>query len=112
MLEAVREREQRMSTGIGQGIAIPHGKSPVVGELEVACGLAAAPIPYDALDGEPCTIFFLLVSPPEMSGPHIQALARISRMLAADRVRQAFAEAADASALLQIIRDEEARGTG
>jgi len=108
ILEAVVEREQRMSTGIGQGIAIPHGKCGLVGDLEVACGLASKPIPFDALDGEPCSVFFLLVSPPEMSGPHIQALARISRMLGAEPVRKAVAGAGNAAALLEVMRREEA----
>ena len=77
---AIVEREKRMSTGIGQGIAIPHGKCDVVDEMEIAFGLAPAPIEFEALDGAPVGIFFLLVSPPDMTGPHLKALAQIRRV--------------------------------
>ena len=85
--QAVVEREERMSTGIGQGIAIPHGKSDAVAAMEVAFGIPKKAIPFDALDGDPVEVFFLLVSPPDLTGPHIRALAQISRMLSSDALR-------------------------
>lgn len=63
ILEAVLEREGRMSTGIGQGVAIPHGKTASVPGMEMAFGIASRPIDFEALDGDPVGIFFLLLSP-------------------------------------------------
>jgi mannitol/fructose-specific phosphotransferase system IIA component (Ntr-type) len=103
ILESVLEREGRMSTGIGQGIAIPDGKCALVEGIEIAFGLAQPPIEFDSLDGEPVRIFFLLVSPPELTGPHIQALAQISRMLSADSVRDDLLLAESAERVLALL---------
>ncbi len=81
VLEAVMTREETRSTGIGSGIAIPHGKCGGVKELVMAMGIAAEPIDYDSIDNKPVTIICLLVSPNDQTGPHIQALARISKLL-------------------------------
>lgn len=105
--EAVLEREKRMSTGIGQGIAIPHGKCSDVDHMEIAFGLAPRPIDFDALDGAPVGIFFLLVSPPDQTGPHLKALAQISRILASDTVRRELVEAGGAEEVLGLFRREE-----
>ena len=108
ILEAVLEREQQMSTGIGQGVAIPHGKTDVVETMEMAFGLASQPVDFRALDGQDCRIFFLLVSPPTMTGPHIRALAQISRVLISNSVRDELGSSADADAVLELLRREEA----
>jgi fructose-specific phosphotransferase system IIA component len=79
--EAVLAREQTRSTGIGSGIAIPHGKCSAAKELVMAVGIAAEPIEFDSIDNKPVSIILLLVSPPDQTGPHIQALARISRLM-------------------------------
>lgn len=79
--EAVMAREQTRSTGIGSGIAIPHGKTPAASELVMAIGLTPDPIEFDSIDNKPVNIVLLLVSPPDQTGPHIQALARISRLM-------------------------------
>ena len=76
--EAVFTREQTRSTGIGSGIAIPHGKCHAVKELVMALGIAQDPIDFESVDGHPVTIIILLVSPTDQTGPHIQALAAIS----------------------------------
>ncbi|MBN1817736.1 MAG: PTS sugar transporter subunit IIA, partial [Sedimentisphaerales bacterium] len=81
VLEAVMTREATRSTGIGSGIAIPHGKCNGVRELVMAIGIAGAPIEYDSIDNKPVKIICLLVSPNTQTGPHIQALARISRLM-------------------------------
>ena len=107
ILQAVRERESRMSTGIGQGVAIPHGKTELVTQMEMTFGIAPSAIPYEALDGAPVDLFFLLVSPPDLSGPHIKVLAQISRMLSSDGFRDGLAEADSAETVLELLRREE-----
>ena len=106
-LEAVLEREKIMSTGIGDGIAIPHGKSDAVSQLSAALGIHKRGVNFDALDGEPAFVFFLLVSPANVSGPHIKALARISRMLKNDSFKRKLIEADSAEQILGIIEEEE-----
>lgn len=107
ILEAVLERERRMPTGIGRGIAIPHGKSRHVEGLEVAFGISRAPLDYGAIDREPVKLFFLLVSPPDQTGPHIRALAQISRMLSSDGAQDALLAARTAEEVLALIVREE-----
>ncbi len=107
ILEAVLDREGRMSTGIGQGVAIPHGKTDLVQEMEMALGVAPKAVDYDALDGEPVDLFFLLVSPPEMTGPHIKLLALISRILSTDGFREELVRASSPQEILALLRREE-----
>jgi mannitol/fructose-specific phosphotransferase system IIA component (Ntr-type) len=107
VLRAVREREAVLSTGIGHGVAIPHGKSSAVGELRMAAGRAAAPVDFDALDGEPVSLFFLLVGPESAAGPHIKALSRISRLVRKDEVRDKLVEARTAQEFMDALREAE-----
>jgi fructose-specific phosphotransferase system IIA component len=107
MLRAVREREAVLSTGIGHGVAIPHGKSAAVTTLLMAAGRSARPVDFDALDGEPVSLFFLLVGPEAAAGPHIKALSRISRLVRQDEVRQRLIAARSAEEFLQILQDAE-----
>lgn len=107
VLEAVLLREEIMSTGIGHGIAIPHGKSEYVTELGGVLGIKKEGVDFDALDGKPTYIFFLLVSPLDVSGPHIKALARISRLLKGEDFRQKLIAAVDNDDALAIIEEEE-----
>ena len=109
VLQAVLEREKIMSTGIGDGIAIPHGKADAVIELTAALGIHKRGVDFEALDGEPAYVFFLLVSPANVSGPHIKALARISRMLKNDSFKKRLIEADSAGQILGIIAEEEKR---
>ncbi|MHC4608887.1 MAG: PTS sugar transporter subunit IIA, partial [Planctomycetota bacterium] len=81
VLQAVLAREATRSTGIGYGLAVPHGKSPACPRLAIAIGKPAKPIDFESKDGEPVNIIVLLASPPDQTGPHIQALARISRLM-------------------------------
>lgn len=81
ILKALIERESLGSTGIGQGIAIPHGKTDKVSELVAVLGISQKGVNFEALDGEPVFIFFLLVAPKDTAGPHLKALAQISRLL-------------------------------
>jgi len=81
ILKALIERENLGSTGIGQGIAIPHGKTDKVDGLVAVLGISRKGVNYEALDGEPVYILFLLVAPKDTAGPHLKALAQISRLL-------------------------------
>ena len=107
VLEAVLLREEIMSTGIGHGIAIPHGKSEYVTELGGVLGIKKEGVDFDALDGKSTHIFFLLVSPLDVSGPHIKALARISRLLKGEDFRQRLIASKDKDAAIAIIEEEE-----
>lgn len=84
---AVVRREQELSTGIGFGVAIPHGKSPTVRDLSVVAGVAATPIPFDALDGQPVRLFFLIVGPEATAGRHVKVLSRIARLIRHEDLR-------------------------
>ena len=108
VLRAVREREAVLSTGIGHGVAIPHGKSSAIGELRMAAGRVVEPIEFDALDGEPVSLVFLLVGPESAAGPHIKALSRISRIVRRDDVRARLIAAKSAEEFLQALEEAEA----
>lgn len=81
IIKALIDRENLGSTGIGQGIAIPHGKTDKVKKLTAVLGISKNGVNFDALDGEPVYIFVLLVAPKATAGPHLKALAQISRLL-------------------------------
>jgi fructose-specific phosphotransferase system IIA component len=110
--DAVWQRETARTTGIGHGIAIPHGKSPGITRLSMAIGLAAQPIEFAAIDGKPVQVIILLASPPEQTGPHIQALARNSRLLTDDRYRAAIKAAPTAEEVYRLITEQEAKDHG
>ncbi len=107
ILAAVREREQVLSTGIGGGVAIPHGKSPHVDQLLLAAGVTREPVDFDALDGQPVQLFFLLVGPESAAGAHVKALSRISRLLRRDQLRQELIAAHSAEDFLRMIAASE-----
>lgn len=109
LLTAVLEREQVLSTGIGHGIAIPHAKSPAITELMLVAGSAPAGIPFDALDGEPVRLFFLLIGPDSAAGQHVKALSRIARLVRRESVREELVQAPDAAAFHQILIEAEER---
>ena len=103
------ERETLGSTGIGQGVAIPHGKCDGVKELVAAFAVSQKGVNFDSLDGEPVYIFFLLVAPEDSAGPHLKALARISRLLKDKYFRDTLRAGKDNKSLLKIIKQEDAR---
>jgi len=100
-------REQTRSTGIGSGIAIPHGKCKAVKELVMAIGIAHEPIDFESVDDKPVTIVILLVSPTDQTGPHIQALARISRLMLDEQFRQSLEKAGSAEELYELLSKKE-----
>jgi fructose-specific phosphotransferase system IIA component len=106
-LDAVFTRERTRSTGIGSGIAIPHGKCGAVKELVMAMGVARQPIEFDSVDGKPVSIVLLLVSPLDQTGPHIQALARISRLMLDAEFKSSLEQVPSAQAAYQLLREHE-----
>jgi fructose-specific phosphotransferase system IIA component len=110
VLRAVREREAVLSTGIGNGVAIPHGKSSMVTDLVMAAGRTASPVDFDSLDGQPVQLLFMLVGPETAAGPHIKALSRISRLIRRDTVREQLIKAQTAEEFFQGLKEAEANG--
>jgi nitrogen PTS system EIIA component len=106
-VDVLLEREKLGSTGIGQGIAIPHAKSDQANEVVAAFGLSRRGVPFDSLDGEPVYIVFILVAPPNAAALHLKALARISRLLKDKFFRQALRDVKDPAEILRIIKDED-----
>jgi fructose-specific phosphotransferase system IIA component len=107
VLDAVMKREQTRSTGIGSGIAIPHGKCTAVKELVMGMGIAPKPIDFASVDGKGVTIVILLVSPLDKTGPHIQALAKISKLMLDGQFRQALTEADSADEVYELVSAKE-----
>lgn len=107
VLRAVQEREAVLSTGIGHGVAIPHGKSTGIHELRMAAGTTADPVDFDALDGQPVRLFFLLVGPESSAGLHIKALSRISRMVRREDVRGELLAARNADQFYRVLQEFE-----
>ena len=107
VLRAVLQREALLSTGIGSGVAIPHGKSDSVPALAMAAGVSPRPVDFDALDGQPVSLFFLLVGPEAEAGAHVKALSRISRLVRRDDFRDRLVRAGSAEAFLEILREAE-----
>lgn len=108
VLRAVREREEVLSTGIGNGVAIPHGKSATVPSLALAAGVTRQGVDFDALDGEPVNLFFLLVGPDSAAGDHVKALSRISRLLRRESFRTRLLEASTPEEFYSILLEAEA----
>ncbi|MDH4241485.1 MAG: PTS sugar transporter subunit IIA [Phycisphaerae bacterium] len=106
-LDAVFTREQTRSTGIGSGIAIPHGKCKAVKELVMALGIASEGVDFSSVDGKPVTIVILLVSPVDQTGPHIQALARISRLMLDEQFRESLEKATSSDELYELLSTKE-----
>lgn len=106
-LEAVMTREKTRSTGIGSGIAIPHGKCKAVKELVMAIGIAHEKIDFASIDGKPVGIIILLVSPLDQTGPHIQALARISRLMINEEFKQSLENATSAEQVYELLSNKE-----
>ncbi len=109
ILHILLEREELGSTGIGDGIAIPHGKSPNITQIISGFGLSKTGIEFDSLDGKPAYLFFLLVAPENSVGIHLKMLARISRLLKNTDFRNKLLHANSQSEIYQIISQEDAK---
>ncbi len=105
--KAVMERESIMSTGVGKGLAIPHGKCRKLTETFAAFGKLRRPVEYNAIDGEPVVILFLLVGPESQNSVHIKMLSRISRLLNSSSFREKLLESDDARTIIELFQSEE-----
>ncbi len=106
--EAVFEREQIMSTGVGDGFAIPHGKTDAVSDIVAAFAVTAKPIDYESLDEKPVRLVFILVSKVNMVGPHIKLLSRISRLMNKPDFRNKLLSVQSSKEIIEMFKNEEA----
>jgi nitrogen PTS system EIIA component len=109
IVRILQEREKLGSTGIGDGIAIPHGKLRAIDDIVIAFGRSPAGIDFNALDNRKAHLFFLLLAPENAAGIHLKTLARISRIMKDPAVRKGLLDAADAAEIHAIIREQDSR---
>jgi PTS system nitrogen regulatory IIA component len=109
VLAAVLEREAVLSTGVGFGVAIPHARCGGGPNLTVVSGSAGAGVAYDAIDGEPVRLFFMIVGPEESAGLHVKLLSRIARLVRLDAVRRALIEARTPDEFHHVLLNAESR---
>src|SRR5216684_7481689 len=107
LTETLLEREKLGSTGIGEGVAIPHGKLPGIPGLIAAFARSKAGVDFASIDGKPTYLFFVLFAPDNSAGLHLKALARISRLFKQPQFRQSILQAPDAAAIFRIISEED-----
>ncbi len=107
LLNAILTREAARSTGIGQGLAVPHGKCSGLDSLVIAVGKPAQPMDFDSIDGDPVNLIVLLGSNVDQTGPHIQALARFSRLMMKPAFRAQIERAKTPEDILQTFQKHE-----
>ncbi len=107
ILDAVLSREREGSTGLEKGVAIPHAKCDAVSKLCIAIGISKEGIDFEALDGKPSQLFFLMVAPTSESGPHVQAIAKIVKMIKIDRFRSKLLKAQQPQEVIDAIASAE-----
>jgi PTS system nitrogen regulatory IIA component len=107
--ESLLEREKLGSTGVGEGVAIPHGKLPGIPGLIAAFARKKAGVDFAAIDGKPTYLFFVLFAPENSAGLHLKALARISRLFKQPQLRQAILAAESGPAIYRLISEEDAK---
>jgi len=105
-LKAVQERESKLSTGLEDGIAVPHCKTAAVSSLKLAIGISPEGIDFDSVDGKPSKLFFLLLAAPNLSGPHVEALAEIAKLAQSKAFCSALTQAANAKQVVDLMKDE------
>ncbi len=106
VLAAVQEREDKQSTGLQDGIAVPHAKTAAVSSLKLALGIAPQGIDFDSLDRKPSNLFFLLVAAPDQSGPHVEALSEIAKLAVSKSFCRALIRAESAQEVVELIKGE------
>ncbi|MDT8394910.1 MAG: PTS sugar transporter subunit IIA [bacterium] len=109
LVEILLDREMLGNTGIGYGVAIPHGRLEGLKDILLVFGKSVDGIEFDAHDGQPVNLFFLLVAPEDSAGLHLKALARISRIVKNPECREALLESGDSESLFQVIQAEDER---
>ena len=102
-LAAVQDREYKQSTGLTDGIAVPHAKTPAVTSLKLAIGISHDGIDFDSMDKQPSKLFFLLLASPGMSGPHVEALAEIAKLSRSKALCRALVNAEDAKEVVELL---------
>lgn len=108
ILDRVIRREQMMTTGIGNGVAIPHGKARAVERMAAACGVAPEGLDFESEDGQPAFLFVLFVSPENAATQHVRALANISRLFKEESVRKSLRESRSPQEFLAVLQQAEA----
>ena len=106
VLQAVLDREAKGSTGLADGIAVPHGKTTAARELTVAIGVSPDGIEFGSMDGQPARLFFLILAPPDQTGPHIEALAEIARMSRSKAFCSSLVACRTPAELVRMFKDE------
>ena len=106
VLRAICERGEKLSTGLESGIAVPHGKTEAVSTLKLALGIAPQGIDFASIDRKPSQLFFMLVAPPNQSGPHVEALAEIVKLVQSKAFCRAVTAAKDAHEVVELIKGE------
>jgi len=104
-LTAILDREEKMSTGMKHGIAIPHGKSSTIKDLVACIGVSDNQIDFDSLDHQPCRIFIMTLSPVEKTGPHLQFLAEISLLFKNDDKRKEILNASTSDDVIKVLSE-------
>ncbi|MBI5804844.1 PTS sugar transporter subunit IIA [candidate division TA06 bacterium] len=107
LLRSAMEREGLMSTGIGKGVAIPHGRTRELKKMTGAFGISRQPVDFGSLDDQPVQIFFFVATPQNFIADHVKALALVSRLLNRDQVREQLVKAASAEEVLKIFSQVE-----
>ncbi|MFO7832325.1 MAG: PTS sugar transporter subunit IIA [Desulfuromonadaceae bacterium] len=107
VLSVLQERERLGSTGIGDGVAIPHGKIADIKQMYLAFGRSVKGVDFDSMDGKAAHLFFLLIAPEESISAHLKTLARISKLLKKERARRQLLEAEDSEEIYKIICSED-----
>lgn len=107
LVRVLMERESLGSTGIGGGIAIPHGKVKNIDTLVLGFGLNRKGVDFESIDGQPAHIFFILITPENSTGLHLKLLARISRILKNDHFKERLLNAVDGDDIFHIIKEED-----
>jgi len=106
VLKAVQEREDKQSTGLELGIAVPHCKTAAVTSLKFAMGIAPQGIDFDSMDGQPSKLFFLLVAAPDQPGPHVEALSEIAKLARSKAFCKALIYAENAKEVVELMQGE------
>lgn len=107
LLHCILEREELMSTGVGDGVAIPHAKAEGIEELTAAFGITGQGIDFQSIDDKPVHLVFLLVGPLNQPGPHLKALSRISRLIHKEEFRKQLMASKNSKEIMQLFMDEE-----
>jgi len=107
ILQAVKEREQVMSTGVGKGLAIPHGKTVAIEQTYAAFAILKEPVDYDAIDQRPVKMVFLLAGPQSSNSMHIKLLSRISRLMNNSEFRERLLECSTSNEIIEQFKSED-----